>query len=79
MLGVGDTMLTGNLGIGTYTLEITAVNLYTRLVGIHLHKDTSLRRVEASANLCVVALTILIGVQTEVVVITSGVLNLVEL
>ncbi len=43
------------------TLEITTVYLYTRLVGKHFHEDTSLGRIEAGANLCVVALAILIS------------------
>ena len=72
-------MLAGDVLIGTYTLEVTAVNLYTWLVGKHLHQDTCLGAVEAGANLCVVALTVLEGVQAVVVVVTCSVLNLVEL
>ena len=62
-----------------HTLEVTAVDLYTRLVGEHLHEDTGLRAVKAGADLSVVALAVLIGVQTPVVVVTTGILNLIEL
>lgn len=61
------------------TLEVSAVYLYTRLVGEHLHEDTGFRRIEAGADLCVVALTVLECVQTPVVVVTTGILNLVKL
>ena len=78
VLGVFETVLADDRGIGTDTLEVTAVDLYTRLVGEHLHEDTRLGAVKAGSNLCVVALTGLIGVQAEVVVITCGILYLVE-
>ena len=78
VLRIGDATLAGNILIGTYALEVTAVNLNTRLVGKHLHEDTGLGAVKACANLSVVALTILIGIQAEVVVVASSVLNLVE-
>ena len=42
MLRVSDAMLASNLRIGTYALEVAGVHLHTRLVGIHLHEDTSL-------------------------------------
>ena len=42
VLGVGDTMLAGNIFVGTNALEVTAIDLYARLVGIHLHEDAGL-------------------------------------
>ena len=79
VLGVGDAVLAEDSGISTNTLEIAAVNLNTWLVGKHLHEDTSLGRIEAGTYLCVIALTILVSVQTEIVVIASRILDLVEL
>ena len=58
------------------TLEVTAVHLYTGLVGKHLHEDTGLGAIEAGTYLCVVTLAVLEGVQTPVVVVTTGILNL---
>ena len=78
VLGIFETMLADDVGIGTDTLEVSAINLYTGLVGKHLHEDARLRRVEAGANLSVIALTVFIGVQAEIMVITCGVLNLIE-
>ena len=43
VLGVGDAMLAGNILIGTDALEVTAIYLYARLVGKHLHEDACLR------------------------------------
>ena len=79
VLGILDTMLADNVGISTNALEISGINLYTRFIGVHLHEDTCLGRIEAGTYLCVVTLTILKGVQAEIVVIASGILNLVEL
>ena len=73
------TMLVLDVQLVANTLEVTAVNLYARLVGEHLHEDTCLGAVEACADLSIIALTVLIGVQTPVVVVTTGILNLVEL
>ncbi len=78
VLGVFEAVLADDVGISTDTLEVTTVNLYTRLVGEHLHEDTGLRRVEAGTYLCVVTLTILICVQAEIVVIACSVLNLIK-
>ena len=79
VLGIGDAAFTGDVLVGTYALEISTIYLYTRLVGEHFHEDTGLRRIEAGAYLCIVALVVLEGVQAEVVVVASGVLNLIEL
>ena len=38
--------LADDVGILANTLEVTAIHLYTRLVGEHLHKDTSLGTVK---------------------------------
>jgi hypothetical protein len=78
VLGVGDTMLADNCGISANTLEVSAVDLDTGLVGVHFHKDARLGRVKAGAYLCVVTFAILEGVQAEIMVITSGILNLVK-
>ena len=60
-------------------LEVTSITLNTRLVSEHLHEDTSLWRVERSTNLCVVTLTVLVCIQTEVVVDTAvSILDLIE-
>ena len=61
------------------TLEVTAVHLNTRLVGEHLHENTGLGAVKAGTYLLVVALSFRKGVQTPVVVVTTGILDLVEL
>ena len=79
MLRILQTVLADDVGILANALEITAVNLNARLVGEHLHEDTGLGTVQRGANLSVVALTVLIGIQTVVVVVTGSVLNLVEL
>ena len=70
VLRIGDATLAGDILISTYALEVSAINLYTRLVGKHLHQDTGLGAVEAGAYGLVVALTVLIGVQTVVMVVT---------
>ena len=79
VLGVDEAVLTCNLCVSTYTLEVAAINLNTRLVGEHFHKDTCLGRVEAGANLCVVTLTVLECVQAEIMIVTRSILNLVEI
>ena len=71
-------MLPDNIGIAANTLEVSAVHLYTRLVGEHLHEDTCLWRIERCADLRVVTLTVLEGIQAVVVVVTSSILNLVK-
>ena len=78
VLGVGETVLARDLGIRTYTLEVAAIYLNTWLVGKHLHKDTSLWRVKTCTNLCVVTLTVLKSIQTEIVIVTCSILNLVK-
>ena len=78
MLGINATLVL-DVWLVANALEVTAVNLYARLVGKHLHKDACLGRVKACTNLCVVAFAILVGVQTPVVIETMCILNLVEL
>ena len=78
MLRIGYAVFTGNVLIGAYTLEIAAVNLYTRLVGKHLHEDTCLGTVKAGTNLSIITLTVFICVQTEVVVVACSVLDLIK-
>ena len=78
VLGVGDTMLAGNILVRTYALEVTTIYLYTWLVGKHLHQDTCLGRVETCTYLSIVALAILECIQAEIMVVTCGILNLVE-
>ena len=72
------TVLVLDIQLVSNTLEVAAVDLYTRLIGKHLHEDAGLGAIEACADLCVVALAVLIGVQTPVVVVTTGILNLIE-
>ena len=67
-------MLAGN----TCALEVTCINLDSWLIGEDFKEDSALWRVEACADGLVVALAILIGVQTPVVVVTCSVLDLVE-
>jgi hypothetical protein len=43
VLRVGETVLACDLGIWTYTLEVSTIYLNTRFVGEHLHEDTCLR------------------------------------
>ena len=74
VLWILDAMLAGN----ACALEVTSVNLNTWLVGEYLEQDAALWRIEASAYCLVIALAILICIQTPVVVVTSSVLDLVE-
>ena len=62
------TMLVLDVQFVADTLEVTAVDLHTRLVGIHLHEDTGLGAVEAGADL------ILLGLCFSMVYLPSGVL-----
>ena len=78
VLGIGDAMLTDNGCIGTDTLEITTVDLYAGFISKHLHKDAGLRTVETGTDYRIVALTVLLGVQAEVVIITCCILDLVK-
>ena len=75
VLGILLTEFADDVLLTAYTLEVAAVNLYARLIGIHFHEDARLGALERSTNLCVVA----IGVQTPVVVVTMSVLNLIIL
>ena len=43
VLGVFLTMLAEDIGILAYTLEISAIYLSARFVGVHLHEDACLR------------------------------------
>ena len=79
VLRIYEILLVVDIHLVAYTLEVTAIDLHTWLVGEHLHKDACLRRVEAGTYLCVITLAILESVQAEVVVIACGILNLVEL
>lgn len=74
VLRIFQTVLADDVGITTYTLEITGIYLYTRLVSIHLHEDACLGRIQACTYLSVITF----GVQTEIMVISCGILNLVE-
>ena len=61
-------------------LEVTSIALNTWLICKHLHEDTSLWRIERSTNLCIITLTVLVCVQTEVMVNTAvSVLDLVKI
>ncbi len=70
VLRILDSVLAGN----TCALEVTGVNLDSWLIGEDLEEDSALWRVEACAYGLVVALAILIGIQTPVMVVTCSVL-----
>ena len=74
MLRIFDAMF------ATYasTLEVACVYLNTRLIGVHRQTNLCNRRPQNSANLCIVALAILICIKTPVVVVASSIANLVE-
>ena len=46
VLGILHTVLADDVGILANALEVTAVNLYARLIGEHLHEDTGLGAVK---------------------------------
>ena len=74
------TTLVSDVWLIADALEVTSIALNTWLVSEHLHKNTSLWRVERSTNLSIVALTVLECVKAEVVVDTTvSVLDLVEI
>ena len=72
MLRILDAILASD----TCTLEVTGVNLYTRLVGIYLQEDTSVLGIEAGSHLLVVALSVFISVQHIVVVESASIFDL---
>ena len=74
MLGIFNTMLARY----SCSLEITGIYLNTRLVGKHLHEDTSDGRVETCTYLSVITFAILISVQTPVVIVAGCIFYLVE-
>ena len=78
VLGIGATLVL-DIWLVADALEVAAIDLNTRFVGVHLHEDACYGTVEACTYDGVVALAVLIGVQTPVVVVTTSVLNLVEL
>ena len=78
VLGIYTTLVL-DVRLVANALEVAAIDLNARLVGVHLHEDARCGTVEAGTNDGVVALAVLIGVQTPVVVVTTGILNLVEL
>ena len=50
-------------------LEVAGIYLYARLVGVHLKEYAGNGRIKRCTYLCVVTLTILIGIETQVVVV----------
>jgi hypothetical protein len=62
VLGIFHTVLTNDVGIFANTLEVTAIDLYARLVGEHLHEDACLGTVQRGTDLSIIALAILIGI-----------------
>ena len=64
-----------DLSFAVYALEVTSIALNAWLIGIHLHEDAGLGRIERSADLGVVTC----GVEAEVVVDTAtSILYLIE-
>ena len=72
MLGIFHSVLACNAS----ALEVAGIYLYSRFVGEHLEQDACDRRIERGAYLGVVALSVLVCVQTPVMVVASGVLYL---
>ena len=74
VLRILDAVLAAYAG----SLEVASVDLHARLIGIHRETNLCSRRPEHSANLRVIALAVLVCVETPVVVVARSVANLLE-
>ena len=71
VLGI-DATLVLDVRLVANALEVAAIDLNARFVGVHLHEDARCGTVETGTYDGVVTLAVLIGVQTPVVVVTTG-------
>ena len=66
VLGIYTTLVL-DVRLVANALEVAAIDLNARLVGVHLHEDARCGTVEAGTYDGIVTLAVLIGVQTPVV------------